>query len=137
MASPTIHVRYTGDLKTSCTHLRSGNSFTTDAPVDNNGTGSAFSPTDLIATSALACQFTVVGIKRRQQGLPDVGMSGTVTKHMGAGPRRIVKLEFVFRIANQADFDEVKAQLQAAMQDCPVLNSLDSAIEVTAAFEQE
>ena len=46
----TSRVTYTGNLRTRCEHLRSGNTFITDAPVDNNGLGEAFSPTDTVAT---------------------------------------------------------------------------------------
>ena len=35
----TSTVIYNGDLRTTCTHLRSGSDFETDAPVDNNGKG--------------------------------------------------------------------------------------------------
>src|SRR5215470_9517237 len=47
----TSSVIYNGQLRTTCTHLRSGNHFETDAPTDNNGRGERFSPTDLLATS--------------------------------------------------------------------------------------
>ena len=33
----TSKVTYLGDLRTECTHLQSGNTFITDAPLDNNG----------------------------------------------------------------------------------------------------
>jgi len=47
----TAKIIYQGDLRTLATHLRSGQEIITDAPVDNNGKGEAFSPTDLTATS--------------------------------------------------------------------------------------
>lgn len=43
----TSKVTYLGDLRTECTHLQSKSTFITDAPLDNNGKGEAFSPTDL------------------------------------------------------------------------------------------
>lgn len=33
----TAEVLYTGDLRTQTTHVRSGQTFITDAPVDNQG----------------------------------------------------------------------------------------------------
>jgi uncharacterized OsmC-like protein len=60
--SVTIHTKYIGDLRTSSTHLKSGNSLITDAPTDNNGKGEAFSPTDLLATSLATCMITIMGI---------------------------------------------------------------------------
>jgi uncharacterized OsmC-like protein len=61
----TSTVVYNGDLRTTLTHLQSGDHFETDAPVDNNGKGERFSPTDLLATSLGTCMITVMGIKAR------------------------------------------------------------------------
>ncbi|HQF29714.1 MAG TPA: OsmC family peroxiredoxin, partial [Bacteroidia bacterium] len=45
----TITTVYKGGLRTEATHVQSGNMIITDAPVDNQGRGEAFSPTDLLA----------------------------------------------------------------------------------------
>ena len=50
----TSKIVYQGNLRTEATHLQSGKTIITDAPLDNNGKGEAFSPTDLLATS-LGC----------------------------------------------------------------------------------
>ena len=42
----TSKVTYLGNLRTSNEHLKSGDTFITDAPTDNQGKGEAFSPTD-------------------------------------------------------------------------------------------
>ena len=42
---------YLGGLRTEDTHTRSGNKIITDAPIDNNGKGEAFSPTDLVCAA--------------------------------------------------------------------------------------
>ncbi|MCA1966606.1 MAG: OsmC family peroxiredoxin, partial [Flavobacterium sp.] len=42
----TSKVTYLGDLRTSSIHLQSGSEIISDAPLDNNGKGEAFSPTD-------------------------------------------------------------------------------------------
>ena len=59
----TSKVVYEGNLRTKSEHLRSGDSFITDAHVDNNGLGSAFSPTDTVATGLGSCMITMMGIK--------------------------------------------------------------------------
>ena len=41
-----IENSYVGGLRTSSTHLKSGEIIITDAPTDNNGKGEAFAPTD-------------------------------------------------------------------------------------------
>ena len=51
----TSKVTYQGDLRTTAIHLQSNNEIITDAPVDNQGKGEAFSPTDLLATSLASC----------------------------------------------------------------------------------
>ena len=85
----TSKVTYLGELRTQCVHLRSGNRFITDAPVDNNGRGEAFSPTDTVATALASCMLTVMGIKARSMDLELKGAYADVTKHMAANPRRI------------------------------------------------
>ena len=58
----TSKVVYHQGLRTTATHLRSRQSIITDAPVDNNGKGEAFSPTDLMSTSLASCMMTIMGI---------------------------------------------------------------------------
>lgn len=61
----TSKVTYLGNLRTESKHLKSGNTFITDAPIDNNGKGEAFSPTDTVATGLASCMLTVMGIKAK------------------------------------------------------------------------
>ncbi len=37
----------------------------TDAPVDNQGKGERFSPSDLVATALGSCMLTIMGMKAR------------------------------------------------------------------------
>ena len=66
--SVTIKTKYLGELRTQSTHLKSGNSLISDAPLDNNGKGEAFSPTDLLATALATCMITVMGINANKNG---------------------------------------------------------------------
>lgn len=128
----TASVHYTGGLRTTCTHERSGSSFETDAPVDNNGKGERFSPTDLLATSLAACMITVMGIKARQLGfdLDDVRIS--VVKLMKADPRRVGGIELAFDIPSALEgLDEkTKTILRNTGETCPVMKSIHPDIEV-------
>jgi uncharacterized OsmC-like protein len=93
----TSTVVYNGGLRTTCTHLRSGSSFETDAPVDNNGKGERFSPTDLMATSLATCMITVMGIKARTMGFDMDGVKIEVLKIMKPIPacwRNRINLSF-------------------------------------------
>src|SRR3982751_731102 len=94
----TSTVVYNGDLRTTCTHLQSGSYFETDAPLDNNGKGERFSPTDLMATSLATCMLTVMGIKARSMNFDLTGINVEVLKIMRNDPRRITAIELTFHI---------------------------------------
>ena len=81
-------VKYLGDLHTECTHLASGATIVTDAPVDNQGRGEAFSPTDLCALSLAACAVTTMGMYGQAHDCDIAGASVSVEKVMAANPRR-------------------------------------------------
>ncbi|RYZ00651.1 MAG: OsmC family peroxiredoxin [Chitinophagaceae bacterium] len=128
----TSTVRYDGVLRTTCTHLRSSSAFETDAPVDNNGKGERFSPTDLLATSLAACMITVMGIKARTMDLDLDGVSIDVEKIMKAEPRRVggVNLSFRFPAPLQGIGQKQKDILKNTGLTCPVAQSLHPGLEV-------
>ncbi|MEO6611328.1 MAG: OsmC family protein [Chitinophagaceae bacterium] len=128
----TSTVVYNGDLRTTCTHLRSGSSFETDAPVDNNGKGERFSPTDLMATSLATCMITVMGIKARTLGFDLDGVKIEVLKMMKQDPRRVSGIELIFHIpATLKNTDEKTRSLLKHIGDtCPVRLSIHPDIEV-------
>ena len=53
---------YEGGLHCSMVHEPSGATLSTDAPVDNNGKGESFSPTDLVGAALAGCMSTIMGI---------------------------------------------------------------------------
>lgn len=128
----TSTVEYEGELRTVCTHLRSGNSFETDAPVDNNGKGERFSPTDLLATSLGTCMITVMGIKARTMGVDLDRVTIEVEKIMKADPRRVGGINLFFHIPdNLKTIDEKTKQiLKHTGNTCPVQYSIHPDIEV-------
>jgi uncharacterized OsmC-like protein len=128
----TSTVVYEGDLRTTCTHLRSGNHFETDAPVDNNGKGERFSPTDLMATSLATCMITVMGIKARTMGFDLNGVKVEVEKIMKAEPRRVggINLFFHFPEALASLDEKTKQILKHTGNTCPVQHSIHPDIEV-------
>ena len=85
----TSNTVYLGDLRTENKHIQSGQKLITDAPVDNQGKGEAFSPTDLVATALSDCMMTIIGIKARDKGLDVAGTTIETTKVMVSDPRRI------------------------------------------------
>lgn len=127
----TSTVVYNGELRTTCTHLRSGNSFETDAPVDNKGKGERFSPTDLMSTSLATCMLTVMGIKARTMGLDLNNVKVDVLKIMKPDPRRVVRIELTFDIPEALkNIDgKTKTILKNTGLTCPVALSLHPDIE--------
>jgi putative redox protein len=125
-----IKLTYEGDLHCSATHTPSGNTLATDAPLDNNGRGQAFSPTDLVATALGSCMATVIGIVARRKELPVEGMTVVVRKFMSLDlPRRINRLELDLTIPLSASHPDRKL-LESAANGCPVHHSIHPDIEV-------
>ena len=133
----TSIVEYTGELRTVCTHLRSENSFQTDAPPDNNGKGERFSPTDLLATSLGTCMLTVMGIKARNMGFDLNGIKIDVEKIMKADPRRVGGINLFFHIpVDLKTVDEKTKQiLKHTANTCPVMQSINPEIEVNVDWD--
>jgi putative redox protein len=129
----TSKVTYTGDLRTSCIHLKSKSEFITDAPTDNNGRGEAFSPTDIVATTLASCMFTVMGIKAREMNVDFTNAYAEVTKIMAAHPRRISRIEIHFTFPVKTDKKTQKI-LEHTANACPVHYSLHPDIEKKITF---
>jgi uncharacterized OsmC-like protein len=129
----TSKVTYLGNLRTENLHLKSGDTYITDAPTDNNGKGEAFSPTDTVATGLANCMLTVMGIKARDLKLDMSGTTAEVTKIMASNPRRISKIGVVLNLPFKADAKHKKI-LEHTARTCPVLNSLHPEIEKDISF---
>lgn len=132
----TSKVTYTGQLRTECTHLASGNKFITDAPTDNNGKGEAFSPTDTVATALASCMFTIMGIKAQNNQWMLDGSTAEVTKIMAAEPRRIATVKIVFNMKGNFD-DKARQILENAARTCPVWYSLHPDLKKEVTFKWE
>jgi uncharacterized OsmC-like protein len=129
-----VKVQYEGDLRCRATHGPSGNQLVTDAPVDNNGKGEAFSPTDLVATALATCMATVIGIIGKRKGLDLDGMTVDVEKHMSTdSPRRIVRLPITIKMPLPADHPE-RPMLETAARSCPVALSLHPELQQEIRF---
>ena len=115
---------YTGGLRTEAIHLRSGNKIITDAPIDNQGKGEAFSPTDLASTSLATCILTIMGIAARNHNINMEGTEAEVTKVMASDPRRIARIEINITMPAISYASKDKKILEAAAHHCPVALSL-------------
>ncbi len=124
----TSKVTYLGNLRTECEHLKSGNTYITDAPIDNNGKGEAFSPTDTVATGLANCMLTVMGIKARDLEVILDGSTAMVTKTMSSSPRRISKIEVILKLPSMVS-EKNRKILENTGNTCPVHHSLHPDIE--------
>ena len=122
--SHKIESSYLGELRVSSTHLASNTEIITDAPVDNNGKGDSFSPTDLVATALGTCMITVMGIYAEKNGILMPNVYSRTNKVMSSSPRKIskLKIEIIFE-GNQLSEVE-KQSLKNVALNCPVAKSL-------------
>lgn len=131
----TAEVIYLGNLRTSATHVRSGNSMLTDAPVDNQGKGEYFSPTDTVATAVATCMLTTMGIAANAHGIALDDCRADSTKFMAANPRRISKVEINIYFSPEIIYTEKQRHiLELAAKSCPVALSLHPDIEQVVRF---
>jgi putative redox protein len=126
---------YQGELRTELTHLRSGNRIMTDAPLDNNGKGEAFSPTDLACAALSSCMMTLMGILARREGIDLAGLRSEIVKIMDNNPRRIAEIQITFTHVNLVATDVQKEKLKHAALTCPVALSLSENIKQTVTFQ--
>ncbi|MFB0904264.1 MAG: OsmC family protein [Nonlabens sp.] len=132
----TSIVTYQGNLRCESTHLKSNVSFITDAPLDNNGKGEAFSPTDTVATAVASCMLTVMAIKATEMQNDLTGSIAKVTKHMTVDPRRISQIDIQLNIQGNCD-QRTQLILERVANTCPVLNSLHPTIVKNIIFNWE
>ena len=129
-----IENSYVGGLRTSSTHLKSGENIITDAPIDNNGKGEAFAPTDLVSSALCSCMTTVMGICAEKGGFKMPNSSAKITKIMSQKPRKIKEIHV------QLDFEEnnlseaQKKKLKEVGENCPVAKSLHPDINQVITF---
>lgn len=131
----TSRIVYEGNLRTVCTHENSGNSFETDAPLDNQGKGERFSPTDLMATSLGACALTIMGIKARDMEVDLNGTTIAVEKIMKSEPRRVGGINLTFNFPASVNADEKqRVIIERCARTCPVFYSINPDIELGITF---
>jgi len=130
----TSKITYLGNLRTEAVHLKSGESFITDAPPDNNGKGEAFSPTDVFSTSLGCCMLTIMGIAANTHHINIEGTTVDITKKMEANPRRVGEIVVEFNMPKNNYSDKEKAILEHAAVTCPVTKSLSAELKQTVVF---
>ena len=119
----TTKIHYQGNLRTESTHVKSGTTILSDAPVDNKGKGETFSPTDLMSNALAQCTLTIMGIKANENGWNIDGSHAEMVKVMAANPRRVAEIQIRFMMKGRFD-QKTKTILENAGRTCPVSKSL-------------
>jgi putative redox protein len=127
---------YSGNLKMELKHGPSGALLKTVAPVDNQGDGSTFSPTDLVAAALGSCVVTTMAIVAEREGIDFSTASFRVEKHMQSDPRRIAKLPVEIRMPMGLTPNQ-RTKLERAGHTCPVHKSLLPEVESELKFVYE
>ena len=102
-------------------HANSGQRLFTDAPLDHEGKGENFAPTDLLAAAVGTCFLTVMGITAKEKGWKLDDLTVSIEKKMTTeGPRKIEYLSLHIEMPYYLKPSQLKI-LQKATKDCPVL----------------
>lgn len=131
--SVEITGRYVDNLKVELTHGPSGTRLTTAAPKDNQGDGSSFSPTDLLAAAFGSCMLTLIAIVGRREGIDLSGLSFRLEKHMASDPRRVGAVPATIWMPAGLTAEQ-RTKLEHAARTCPVHKSVEAAIERPVQF---
>jgi len=128
-------VIYKGGLRTEATHLRSGTVIETDAPVDNQGKGERFSPTDLVSVALATCIVTTIGIASDTRDIDITGTECEVEKIMDSNPRKIGEIRIKLTFPKDKQYtDREKQLLENVANTCPVARSLHPDLKQTLTF---
>ena len=129
----TSKIIYKNNLRTEAQHIASGQKIITDAPLDNNGKGQAFSPTDLVATALASCMITIMAIAAEKNGINISETSASVKKVMGINPRTISDIVIEIKMSKDLALKDRK-RLEKAALACPVHKSLHPDINKEITF---
>ena len=127
------NIVYQNNLRTEAEHITSGEKIITDAPVDNNGKGEAFSPTDLVATALGSCMITIMAISANKYDIDVTGTNASVKKIMGSDPRRISEISIDINMNKNIE-EKDRKRLERAALACPVHKSLHPDLEKKIRF---
>jgi putative redox protein len=130
----TSKIKYIGNLRTECVHEKSQTKIFTDAPIDNNGKGEAFSPTDLVATAYASCMITIMGIYCQEHGYHFEFAEAKVTKIMETNPRRIGKIIIEMDLSGNNWDEKTQKKVISVGKACPVAKTLSENVEIEFIF---
>mgnify|MGYP001181813960 FL=1 len=127
------NIIYKNNLRTEAEHIASREKIITDAPIDNNGKGEAFSPTDLVAAALGSCMITIMAIAAEKHGIDISRTNALVKKEMSSDPRRINEIIIDINMDKNIEVKDRK-RLEKAALACPVHKSLHPDIKKKIQF---
>lgn len=130
----TAEFVYQGELRTLATHVYSGTTLFTDAPLDNHGKAQSFSPTDMVAVALATCIMTTIGILMKEENMHLEGTKLAARKVMASNPRRIAAIEIDIEVADPQLTDAQKERMVQIGHTCPVALSLHPDVEQRVQF---
>lgn len=134
--SVKINGVYQGKKRCQMSHQPSGATLTTDAPKDNQGEGSTFSPTDLLATALGSCVLTTMAIVADRDGVELAGSKVELEKVMSQNPRRVAEIPITIHLPQALPAD-YRAKIERVAHTCPVSKSLHPDVVVALTFSYD
>ena len=120
-------------LSCQLVHGPSGMTLTTVPPKDNGGTGTSFSPTDLVGAALASCALSTMALAAGREGLAWGDARAEVEKRMTPPPRRIGELVLVIHMPREVRLEQ-RARLEEVARTCPVARSLHPDVQVPFEF---
>ncbi len=127
---------YAGNLMCDLIHENSGSVIKTEAPLDNGGKGTLFSPTDLVGAALSSCILTIMGKVAERENLDLKGTKIEVTKEMVQVPvRKISKINLLVTFPPDLELTSAqRTKLRSAANTCPVKARLHPDVEVNIQY---
>ncbi|MBL4709989.1 MAG: OsmC family protein [Flavobacteriales bacterium] len=132
--SVKIKGKYVGGLRCQLNHEPSSNTINTDAPLDNQGQGETFSPTDLVAAALGSCMLTIIAIKAKARKIEINQPKLSIEKHMNSAPRKIERVKITIEFDTVLS-EENRKYLEAEAKKCPVALSLNAELTQEVIFK--
>ena len=123
-------ISYEGDLSVKMTHLKSETTIYSDAPIDNNGKGASFSPTDLLVNALVSCVLTIIGIHFNKKNKSITKITADTQKVMYSEPRRVGEILIEFDFGENNFDDKDLAIIKRIIETCPVTLSVSKEIKI-------
>ena len=123
-----------GSTSVTLVHQPSGATIQTQAPIDNGGDGSSFSPTDLCAASLGACVLTIIGMYAKKKGIPLAHAEFQLEKIMTtSGIRKIQEIQLTVHLHTACTPEEFELLVRAG-KSCPVKKTLGAEVIIQEVY---